>query len=184
MVLGAQIPLAALLAGAASANPSAPTQSSTEIELSQNQLIRIFKAIESIPEGVLKKGDAAAHEWLKRRIGEDDLTIYLTADSVERDPLGFNAWHCGAAIGAALLSGAIPITKLTKLRSFLRGAGGAVTFARTFYSAFRAARQQGLAVRPAINRAVNQAASTAGPEVRDALLSIFMIDAVIVACTS
>lgn len=134
-------------------------------EVTENQLIEVFSAIESIPDEVLAKNDSQAlRSWYS---------------SLRQDRV--NWFTCGSAIGFAIISNFTP-ARIVKIKSAIKTVGGAVTFAKTVYSVYKNARSKGLTARTALNAAVTQAAKAAGPDVREALLDLFGIGAVMGAC--
>ncbi|WP_025026065.1 hypothetical protein [Caldalkalibacillus mannanilyticus] len=146
-------------------------------ELDYEMLEDIFKAIENIPDDLIEAEDTKAiTEWINNN----------TTDALEVSDEGvivtFGVVGCASAVGVAILTNVIPIAKLAKVKDALKAAGGATTFVRALLTNYDLYRSAGYAKKTAIQRAINKAASEAGPEIRRALLDFFNVGSVYSAC--
>lgn len=133
--------------------------------LTEKQLVEAFRVIESIPDEILAKGDSQLlQEWYA---------------SLKQTRVNWVA--CGSAIGLAIVTNFTP-AKIVKIKSAIKTLGGAVTFAKKVYSVYKKARAKGLTRKTSLNSAITQAARAAGPDVREALLDLFGVGAVVGAC--
>ncbi|MDT3766529.1 hypothetical protein QS713_00365 [Gleimia hominis] len=124
-----------------------------------------FSAIERIPDEVLAKNDPQALKAWYESLGQDRV----------------NWIACGSAIGLAIVTNFTP-AKIVKIKSAIKTLGGAVTFAKKVYSLYKKARAGGLTAKTALNAAITGGAQAAGPDVKEALLDLFGVGAVIGAC--
>lgn len=145
-----------------------------DITEEEQELIEIFSAIESIPDDVLEKGDSAIADWLRENT---DVEFQEQGDVVT-----FGIVGCASAVGTAILTNAIPFTKLAKVKSAIKSAGGATTFVKSLVPAYKSARKAGSSKSAAVKKAVNKAASNAGPETKRALLDLFNLGNVYSSC--
>jgi hypothetical protein len=157
-----------------------PNNSSSEEVIFENQEViegfeELFLAIENMPDEIAYSEDEEMiREWL---ISEMNLL-----GNNEGEFQTFGVVGCTSAIGLAILTNAIPIAKISKVRDAIRAAGGARTFANSLITNYDLYRSAGYARNTAVNRAVRRAASDAGPETRRALLDFFNIGNVYSAC--
>lgn len=142
--------------------------------VSEDQLMGTFKAVEDIPDSVLKAGDVATQTWLKVRLGERNLINPggATANGVV---------GCVSAIGIALVTN-LPVFKIAKIRSALKAAGGATTFVKTFKRVYDAQRKAKASFKVAVSQGVKQAAKAAGPEAQGFIIELFNMGVVYDAC--
>lgn len=135
----------------------------------------LFSAIEHMPDEIAySENEEVIREWL---IAEMNLSNSSNGQFQTMGIVG-----CSSAIGLAILTNALPITKIAKVRDAIRAAGGARTFANSLISNYDLYRSAGYARNTAVNRAVRNAASDAGPETRRALLDFFNVGNVYSAC--
>lgn len=147
----------------------------------------IFEAFENIPDFVIRQGEKVANEWIRNYINSrysPSLDIASSSDGVAFKPAGVNWPGCIGAVGLALLNHAIPILKITKLKAFFKGIGGVKTFIDAYSRSYQKLHRYGFRGADLAKRAAMAAAHQAGPEVKDALLSIFGLSVVVGACTA
>ncbi|WP_214818877.1 hypothetical protein [Exiguobacterium sp. s131] len=142
----------------------------------EEDLIEIFSAIETLPDEVVEDGTEAVVEYLDEQISSD---INLEQDG---DVVAFGAWACSNAIGLALLTNVLPIAKITKIKEVIKSAGGAVTFAKTLVNSYNSARKFNRTKSYAIKFAVKEASKKAAPDAISAALGFFNISNVAEAC--
>lgn len=147
------------------AGVGAPAQAAPEEEVDFDELTEAFAAIEEIPDSVIRRGDRAVRQWLRRRLGLD-----------EPSPKGF--WGCVRAIGFALVSNAIPVSKILKIRAAIRAVGGVGNFVRILRLAYATGRKKGYSRWGAIRYAAKRAADASGRNIVDALIGLFALDGV------
>ncbi|MGR5880753.1 hypothetical protein ACT7DC_00355 [Bacillus cereus] len=119
------------------------TSISSNSEYNFNEIETALSAIENIPNDVLNQGDKEIIEWFKAETG---LAVYIEndilkfKDSSKLQMYGFNTAGCISAIGIALVTNGIPLTKITKVKSALNALGGtanAVKKIKTYYDKYR-----------------------------------------------
>ncbi len=147
------------------AGVGSPAQAAPAEEVDFDELTEVFAAIEGIPDSVIKRGDRAVRQWLRRRLGLD-----------EPSPKGF--WGCVRAIGFALVSNAIPVAKILKIRAAIRAVGGVGNFVRILRLAYATGRKKGYSRWGAVRYAAKRAAAASGRDIVDALLGLFALDGV------
>ena len=138
--------------------------------LPREQLIEAFSAIEEIPASVIKRGDQAVRNWLGRR-------LQVVAGGQQR-----GVWACAKAIGFALVSNAIPVAKILKIRAAIRAVGGARNFANILQLAYATGIKRGYTRWGAMKYAAKRAADVSGVDVVNALLGLFSLDGVVSNC--
>ncbi|MBX6765274.1 MAG: hypothetical protein IRY88_16630 [Rubrobacteraceae bacterium] len=143
-------------------------------EIDQQALVDTFSAVEDLPDSVVVQGEKATREWLSNRLGVDAELAGIY------QPQGI--FGCASAIGVALVSNAIGIAKILKIRAAIRAVGGAYRFARIIVNAYRVARGRGLGRLAAIRYAARRAAIVSGEDVYGPLLALFSLGSVVDAC--
>lgn len=173
--------------GSTDATPTPPEDTSVEAEEAATvdpDLVAALSFIESIPEEVTSGSQEEYDAWIRENL-PDELQTADGSGAVSVNGAiqvrSVNWVACGSAVGTAIVINLTP-AKAVKIRSLIKAGGGAVTFARTFKSAYDSARATGLTRSSAMNAAANRAASAAGPETRTALLEFFAISSVAAAC--
>ena len=146
-----------LLAGVGS-----PVHAKTTHEVAFSDLTEAFSAIEEIPDSVVRQGDKAVKQWLRRRLRLDE-------------PQDRSFWGCVRAIGIALVSNALPVAKILKIKAAIKAVGGARNFVSILQVAYNYARRRGYSRWGAIKFAANRAAEVSGKDVVGALLGIFSL---------
>lgn len=158
---------------------SAQASTSSNGNLTENQvkeLEELFHAIEIMPDSVIAQGPETIVNFIDENTS-DDIQVQQQGEFVT-----FGVVGCVSAFGLAILTNAIPFTKIAKVKDAVKAAGGATTFVRTLISTYNTARDDGSSVGNAIQQGVNAAASAAGPEARRALLDLFNLGNVYSAC--
>lgn len=144
------------------------------------QLKELFYAIETMPDDIIESGDVeAAVAWINQNTSQ-----IIKASSVDGtiSIYATDWWGCINAVGIALLSNSISLSKIAKVKSVIQAAGGVNKFMRVLLDTYDIARSAGYGRSAAIKRAVKNAAKDAGPEVTGALLDFFHISNVLKNC--
>ena len=140
-----------------------------QYEVDEKGLIEAFSAIERIPASVMARGDKAARAWLRAE---------LEAESQTR-----GAYSCGKAILWAIVSNALPITKI---KAAIRAFGGAFKLAVFIVKRYRYFRSIGYSWKFAIKRTAaavsRRTQKTTGEKVFDAFMALFDIKSVYQEC--
>lgn len=139
-------------------------------------LEEVFAAIETLPEDVLNEGDEAVVDYLQDNVS-DGIVV-----KEEGDVVAFGVVGCASAIGLAIISNVFPISKITKLKSVIKTAGGATTFAKTLVKSYNSARKFKATKSAAIKIAVKAAAKKSGPDTVAAVIEIFNVGSIYGAC--
>lgn len=150
-----------------------PAQAATRDGIDVDGLTEALSEIEQIPSSVIKKGEKATKEWLRRRLNVDD----RAGTRQSRGLVG-----CISAVGVAIIGNALPYLKIVKIRAAIRAAGGTRTFVSMFLSTYRWARSRGYSRYFAIRLGIRRAARASGPEAQQALLELFYLGQVYSAC--
>lgn len=133
------------------------------------ELYQALAIIENIPDVVLAQGDAAARDYLREAFG-------VEAGQAST----FGVVGCIAAIGAAALAIAGPVSKI---RAAIKAAGGARKLYNVMSEAYKRARAAGLSRSDAIVGAKNAAiAQVHRPDYKEIILSLTGFGAVIGEC--
>lgn len=147
---------------------------------SSDEAYLVFEAIEKIPDNVIRLGESAANKWIRDYVSNN----YTPNQQFSRlNQPQVNWAGCIGAVGLALMENLIPIFKITKLKAFFKSIGGVKTFINAYSHAYQRLRSYGLRGADLAKRAAVSAAHQAGPEVKEALLSIFGIATLVGACT-
>lgn len=158
-----------------------PVQSSsieTDFGYSEDQLVKVFEAIENIPEEVVQQGEEATIAWLENYTGEEITLPSQPQNGVQT----YGIVGCTSAIGLAIAGNLFAPAKLTKIKTAIQGVGGAKTFATTLNTTYKAGIERGLTKREAINNGISAASKNAGPEIQEALVDFFYVGTVYAAC--
>lgn len=139
-------------------------------------LEEVFAAIETLPEDVINEGDEAVVDYLQDNVS-DGIVV-----KEEGDVVAFGVVGCASAIGIAIISNVFPISKITKLKSVIKTAGGATTFAKTLVKSYNSARKFKATKSAAIKIAVKTAAKKSGPDTVAAVIEIFNVGSIYGAC--
>lgn len=152
---------------------NANAQNLSEEDLIQEaELLKVFQAIESIPDEVIEQGEEATTQWLQKNT---DLVLQDGEIQIQ------GVVGCVSAVGTAILTNVIPWAKLAKVKDAIKAAGGATTFVKTLIPAYKEARKKNSKAQ-SVKIAVNKAGAKAGPEVRRALLDFFNVGNVYSSC--
>jgi len=89
---------------------------------------------------------------------------------------------CVSAVGLAIVTNLIPITKIAKIKAAIKAAGGTTTFVKALIPAYKAARAAKKTKIQSIKAAINKAAKKASPEAKRALLDLFNLGNVYSSC--
>ncbi len=141
-----------------------------------NDLIEVLAAVEDLPKEVINEGDEAVVEFLQDNVS-DGIVV-----KQEGDVVAFGVIGCASAIGTAIVTNVFPIAKITKLKSVIKTAGGATTFAKTLISSYNSAGKFKATKSAAIKIAVKTAAKKSGPDTIAAVLEIFNVGAIYGSC--
>ena len=150
----------------------------SDFGFSENQMVKVFEAVENIPEEVVNQGEEATISWLESYTGEEIVIPNQPQEGVQT----YGIVGCSSAIGLALVGNLFAPAKLTKIKTVIKGAGGAKTFAMTLNTTYKAGIKRGLSKSEAIQNGVKAASKNAGPEVQEALLDFFYVGTVYSAC--
>lgn len=139
-------------------------------------LEEVFAAIENLPKDVINDGDEAVVDYLQDNVS-DGIVI-----KQEGDVVAFGFIGCASAIGIAIGTNVFPIAKITKLKSIIKTAGGATTFAKTLVSSYNSARKFKATKSAAIKIAVKTAGKKSGPDIVASVIEIFNVGSIYSAC--
>ncbi|MED3469337.1 hypothetical protein P4485_26465 [Bacillus thuringiensis] len=162
------------------------TSISSNSEYNFNEIETALSAIENIPNDVLNQGDKEIIEWFKAETG---LAVYIEndilkfKDSSKLQMYGFNTAGCISAIGIALVTNGIPLTKITKVKSALNALGGtanAVKKIKTYYDKYRF---NGFSRNDSFKKALNSASSGLAKDLQSSLLDFFNLTNVVANCS-
>jgi hypothetical protein len=156
---------------------SVSDESSTNEEVVQEkELTEVLSAIEIMPDSVIEQGDEAIVKFIDENTSDD---IEVVQDG---DVIAFGAVGCASAIGTAIITNVIPFAKIAKVKTAIKAAGGATTFAKTLISTYKSARSAGATKGAAVKKGVQEAGKASAPEVQRALLEFFNVGNVYSAC--
>ncbi|MBC2371438.1 hypothetical protein HBP98_05380 [Listeria booriae] len=146
---------------------------------------KIYTAVEEIPESVVNSGESNTIEWLEEETGypvavtnDEQLQFYV------QDPnqvTTFGAIGCAVAIGTAIVAFGFPAAKILKLKAAMKALGGATKFAKQFYISYKyyaKSRSKGAALK----KTVNSIGKNLKADMRNALLDLLGIGAIIDQC--
>lgn len=140
-----------------------------QYEVDREGLVEAFSAIEQIPDSVMARGDKAARAWLRAKL--------------EAEPQTRGAYACGKAILWAIVSNALPITKI---KAAIRAFGGAFKLAVFIVKRYQYFRSIGYSWKYAIKRTAaavsRRTEKSTGEKVFDALMALFDIKSVYQEC--
>lgn len=178
---------------------TSPFASAIELEVTEkdqaidneifDQTENIFRAIEKIPNGIVKQGPQKTAEWLQNKTG-----LYVTVDAEENllfsetppIPEGTiqtsNVAGCIGAVGIAIVSNGLPFSKILKVKSAIKSLGGvtkAVSKIKSYYDKYRF---NGFSRNDSIRKALNSAADGLSSSTKAALLDFFNLTNVIANC--
>ncbi|KXY17188.1 hypothetical protein [Bacillus sp. FSL K6-0067] len=101
------------------------------------QMKPILQAIEDIPDDLLQEDSPsiAVNKYFKEK--NVDLQVYNEAKG-ETSRVKRGAWSCSLAIGELIVTNAIPIAKLVKIKKYVKALGGAWNTAKLLVGATHA----------------------------------------------
>lgn len=133
----------------------------------QAELEQVLTVLETMPDGVIKKGQPAIKEYFNNH----GVTV-----NGDRGAIG-----CASAIGYAVASGLVAPAKLLKIKKGLKALGGAKTFAKTLTKTYKAEKKKHKKS-TAVKNAVKKAGSAARPEFGEAFLALTGVGAIYGEC--
>lgn len=140
-------------------------------ELNETELEMAFEAIESIPDSVLKN-EQLFEQWK---------STHLKMVSQPRASIGECAWGITKTIAANIFV----FSKVAKLKTIIKAAGGAKAIAQTAIKAYKVARnEKKLSRSQAIAAASEAVAVNGGEQALSLLLEFFSVDGVVTGCFS
>ncbi|PWU69433.1 hypothetical protein [Gracilibacillus dipsosauri] len=148
-------------------------------------VLDILSAIENIPAELVNSGDdSAIAEWVEQESGVETKVVNGV---LKFDPFGnqlnFNVFACVGAIGMAIVSNGIPLTKILKVKKFIDQFGGTVKFVKSVKYFYDKYRKDNLSRKAALKKAVNKVSARVGSSTKEALLDFFGISAIIGSCS-
>ncbi len=158
-------------------------------------------AIENMPDDILDNPEAIV-EWFQKNAGDDyQFTTdgeNLLIDTTSKDALllmemseGQNSGSefqtmgvaaCIGAIGAALVTGVLPIAKITKIKNALKAVGGTSKFVKNLISHYNFNRNKGWSRSRSYDEAFDRATAAYGSQIKTELGALFGITAIYGAC--
>lgn len=159
--------------------------SSEQLNKEEQDLIKLFEAIEKMPESVINKGSAAIEKYMYEQTGihySSDASKSMSNQSFRSAGVG-DILSCTGAIGYALVTNLTP-AKVLKVKSALKSVGGATTFVKSLIPYYKMARADKMSRTKALRTAVSYAAKDAGPAAKEALLDFFGIAGIAGACSA
>ncbi|OJT66450.1 hypothetical protein [Bacillus licheniformis] len=169
-----------------------------EAYLSENS---ITYAIENIPDSVLEDPESVV-EWFQKHAGKDyefttdgeNLLIDSKTDNAifqmemsqaqssgsKFQTSGF--WTCIGAIGTALVTGVLPIAKITKIKNALKAVGGTHKFVKNLIAHYKFNRKKGWSRSKSYDEAFDRATAKYGKKIKTELGALFGITAIYGAC--
>lgn len=140
-------------------------------ELDEDELVMAFELIESIPDSALID-EQTFEQWKSET---------FNVVGAPRASIGACAW----GITKALAANIFVFSKIAKLKTVVKAAGGARAVARTAINAYKVARyQKKLSRSQAIAAASEAVAVNGGEQALSLLLEFFSIDGVVSGCFS
>lgn len=137
-------------------------------ELNQKELEYALATIEQIPDSALESEEAFS-AW------KDN---YLSNLTQPRASVGGCAWEITKALAANIFI----FSKVTKLKTVIKGAGGAKAVASKAKKAYDAARKAGKSKNEAIAAASRSIEAHGGEQAASLLLELFSVDGVVTGC--
>lgn len=122
---------------AAPGTPCSPAAHCAPAQSSQ-ALTRFFTYILNIPDTVLQQGDAATDQWIRShpRGGGANAVVFHSPT-----PSAANPYRCTLAVGALLVTTALPALKILKLKRYIEAIGGVAQTVRLVIGATSAAEK-------------------------------------------
>jgi hypothetical protein len=166
-----------------------------EAYLSENSFIY---AIENIPDSILDNPEAIV-KWFQQHAGEDyqfttdgenllidttsaDTFLLMDMPYSDSEYQTFGIGACIGAIGAALVTGILPIAKITKIKNALKAVGGTSKFVNNLIAHYKFNRNKGWSRSRSYDDAFDRATAAYGSQIKTELGALFGITAVYGAC--
>ncbi|MGO4979300.1 hypothetical protein [Bacillus sp. CJ1] len=169
-----------------------------ETYLSENS---ITYAIENIPDRVLEDPESIV-EWFQKHAGKDyefttdgenllidsktDNAIFQMEMSQARSSGSqfqtSGLWTCIGAIGSAIVTGILPIAKITKIKNALKAVGGTHKFVKNLLAHYKFNRKKGWSRSKSYDEAFDRATAKYGKKIKTELGALFGITAIYGAC--
>lgn len=172
------------------AESSTPIESSTNTlsnsEYNFKEIETALSAIENIPNDVLNQGNEEIIQWFKIETGlqvyiENDILKFKDTSQIQM--YGFNTAGCISAIGIALVTNGIPLTKITKVKSALNALGGTANAVKKIKKYYDKYRFNGFSRNDSLKKALNNASSGLAKDLQSSLLDFFNLTNVIANCS-
>lgn len=101
---------------------------------SEQEFTNLFTYILAIPDDILKKGDQATNEWIRKHPRRGGASS-APGDNARRAffddrPAAVNVYRCTLAIAALFITVALPATKILKLKREIEAFGGVIEAVR------------------------------------------------------
>ncbi|PGL72070.1 hypothetical protein [Bacillus sp. AFS055030] len=178
----------------------------TNIDEQLNESIPMLDVIENMPDDVIANGPQAIFNYMRYNTPGIPAGSYQYIDSGDEvyfqiskprssfalpgqnnDVMppyypNFNTGECIVAIGIALLGGAIPISKILKIKSALKTVGGATKLVSKLSSEYKRFKALGYTRKTAFKKGWESAISNHGAEVKQALWTLFNIGDIYYNC--
>ncbi|PCK17710.1 hypothetical protein CEY02_19475 [Bacillus pumilus] len=153
--------------------------------------LEVLSAIENLPDKVISQGSDAIVEWLNDHSdvtfssdGENLFVDSLPTPSTEKGNVitAASIAGCVGQIGIAIVTNALPVFKITKVKKALQAAGGTYKFVSKLIRDYNSFRKLGYTRSKSYDMAFDYAKRYYGKETVATLLAIFNISAVKGAC--
>ncbi|MGE7624367.1 hypothetical protein ACQKMD_15325 [Viridibacillus sp. NPDC096237] len=162
---------------------------------------KLLLAVDKLPSDIEEQGAEKIAKWLSNETGiniiaENDNLVFPDyqekAAGIENDSLvsirSYSAYQiaaCVGAVGVAVLSTAIPITKITKLKSIFKALGGvtdSISMIHMNYKYYRIEKK--LSVNKSLDKAINDIVNKnkLGADAKNLLLDFFNLSLVAGSC--
>lgn len=96
-----------------------------------NRITSFLKAIESMPDELIERSNPEEIDSYFRGIGII-VTTYNDNNEVKNRSKR-NAWDCSLAISTLLVTNALPVTKITKIKKYIKSLGGVTKAAKELF---------------------------------------------------
>ncbi|MCY7450466.1 hypothetical protein [Bacillus altitudinis] len=148
----------------------------------------ILQAIEEIPEYIIDEGLVKTARWIEENSGlkttiQGERLLFDLNEKKEISIKNINIPACVGAIGVAIISNGIPISKILKLKKAIGMFGGTIKLVESIKYFYDQYRKQGNSRKVALKKASQKVSNQVDKNLRPALLDFFNISAVIGACT-
>ncbi|MGG0669869.1 hypothetical protein [Sporosarcina koreensis] len=173
------------------------SNSERDLEAFFDESSSFINAIEVIPDSVLEEGPNAIVDWFQANVDGDyqfstdgvnliidsNIAPYILNDQIIDDGIQvFGVAACVGAIGAALVTGILPIAKISKIKNALNAVGGTAKFVNNLHRHYKFNRNKGWSKSKSYDEAFDRATAAYGPEIKTELGALFGITAIYGAC--